>query len=86
MERYYTFIKRNYKLLLIFWIIVVIISAFFVNKINEIVVYEVEITLPNSMSKITIDKLLDEFAKKNYSMPFLSVLTGYNFYITITFI
>jgi len=73
MERYYTFIKRNYKLLLIFWIILVIISAFFVNKINEIVVYEVEITLPNSMSKITIDKLLDEFAKKNYSMPFLSV-------------
>jgi len=83
MERYYTFIKRNYKLLLIFWIIVVIISAFFVNKINEIVVYEVEITLPNSMSKITIDKLLDEFAKKNYSMPFLSVLTGYNFYIIL---
>jgi len=83
MERYYTFVKRNYKLLLIFWIIVVIISAFFVNKINEIVVYEVEITLPNSMSKITIDKLLDEFAKKNYSMPFLSVLTGYNFYIIL---
>jgi len=83
MERYYTFIKRNYKLLLIFWIILVIISAFFVNKINEIVVYEVEITLPNSMSKITIDKLLDEFAKKNYSMPFLSVLTGYNFYIIL---
>jgi RND superfamily putative drug exporter len=83
MERYYTFVKRNYKLVLIFWIIVVIISAFFVNKINEIVVYEVEITLPNSMSKITIDKLLDEFAKKNYSMPFLSVLTGYNFYIIL---
>jgi RND superfamily putative drug exporter len=83
MERYYTFVKRNYKLVLIFWIILVIISAFFVNKINEIVVYEVEITLPNSMSKITIDKLLDEFAKKNYSMPFLSVLTGYNFYIIL---
>jgi RND superfamily putative drug exporter len=83
MERYYTFVKRNYKLVLIFWIIVVIISAFFVNKINEIVVYEVEITLPNSMSKITIDKLLDEFVKKNYSMPFLSVLTGYNFYIIL---
>jgi RND superfamily putative drug exporter len=83
MERYYTFVKRNYKLVLIFWIILVIISAFFVNKINEIVVYEVEITLPNSISKITIDKLLDEFAKKNYSMPFLSVLTGYNFYIIL---
>jgi RND superfamily putative drug exporter len=83
MEKYYKFIKRNYKLVLIFWIIIFIISAFFVNKINEIVVYEVEITLPNSMSRITINKLIDEFAKKNYSMPFLSVLTGYNFYIIL---
>jgi hypothetical protein len=83
MEKYYKFIKRNYKLVLIFWIIIFIISAFFANKINEIVVYEVEITLPNSMSRITINKLIDEFAKKNYSMPFLSVLTGYNFYIIL---
>jgi|GEM_PF-1448049 len=83
MNKYYNFIKNNYKKLIVLWFTIFLISVLFTNKINEIVVYEVEIIPPNSMSKITIDKLIEEFTQKNYSMPFLSVLTGYNVYLIL---
>jgi len=83
MERYSRFIKNNHKKVILIWLLVAIILSPFAPMINNIIVYNIEVTLPNSEFQITVDKLYLEFQKKNYTEPYLTALTVNNYYILI---
>ncbi|HLI46613.1 MAG TPA: MMPL family transporter, partial [Geobacterales bacterium] len=83
MERYSRFLRKNYKKIIVIWLAVAILLSPLAPMINQIVVYDVEVSLPNSEFQKTVDKLNAEFAHKNYTEPYLSTLTANNYYILI---
>lgn len=83
MERYSALIKKGQKIIIISWIILTFLLLPIAPKINDIIVYQVEISLPNSNFQLAVDKLNEEFSNKTYSEAFLNVLASYNYYIII---
>ncbi len=83
MKKYSNFIARRYKIILVSWIILALILSPLAPKLNEKIVYSVEITLPNSEFQISVEKLQKEFANRSYDEAFLNVLASYNYYLLI---
>lgn len=83
MKRYSNVIRSKYKLFIAAWLIFAIITLPLAPKLNEIVVYDVEVSLPNSEFQNAVNKLNEEFANKSYGEPFMNVLASYNYYIII---
>jgi RND superfamily putative drug exporter len=83
MESYSNFVKKYHRLIIVLWLSITLILAPIAPKINEIIVYQVEVSLPNSEFQKTVDKLNQEFANKTYAEPYLNVLASFNYYIII---
>ncbi len=83
MKAYSNFIARRHKIILVSWIFLTLILLPLAPKLNEKIIYSVEVTLPNSEFQQAVNKLNEEFSNRSYGEPFLNVIASYNYYILI---